>query len=193
MDAARTTRQLEETIDEFERHKIQDIKVCCGTCCPRGCCCYCWRLTFVHFEAHFPAEISPLCLGAENLWRLCDGGDAVPRQGPGGVHAGLPEHPERGRGGGPGGEPPAIYGTSACRYSSPPLLIVHTLRPIPASPPAVPSFQCSTCFLFVCVCVSLSEVCRVIFVGGQKTKQTSRRPPCRLPPPRCRFIRALLF
>lgn len=27
MDAARTTRQLEETIDEFERHKIQDIKV----------------------------------------------------------------------------------------------------------------------------------------------------------------------
>lgn len=30
MDAARTTRQLEETIDEFERHKIQDIKVCLG-------------------------------------------------------------------------------------------------------------------------------------------------------------------
>lgn len=32
MDAARTTRQLEETIDEFERHKIQDIKVCLGFC-----------------------------------------------------------------------------------------------------------------------------------------------------------------
>lgn len=27
MDATRTTRQLEETIDEFERHKIRDIKV----------------------------------------------------------------------------------------------------------------------------------------------------------------------
>ncbi|XP_075873442.1 CBY1-interacting BAR domain-containing protein 1 [Nelusetta ayraudi] len=30
MDAARTTRQLEETIDEFERHKIQDIKKILG-------------------------------------------------------------------------------------------------------------------------------------------------------------------
>ncbi|MEQ2244890.1 Protein fam92a [Ilyodon furcidens] len=26
MDATRTTKQLEETIDEFERQKIQDIK-----------------------------------------------------------------------------------------------------------------------------------------------------------------------
>lgn len=28
MDATRTTRQLEETIDEFEKQKIRDIKVC---------------------------------------------------------------------------------------------------------------------------------------------------------------------
>lgn len=28
MDATRITRQLEETIDEFERQKIRDIKVC---------------------------------------------------------------------------------------------------------------------------------------------------------------------
>lgn len=28
MDATRTTRQLEETIDEFEKKKIRDIKVC---------------------------------------------------------------------------------------------------------------------------------------------------------------------
>ena len=27
MDATRTTRQLEETIDEFEKQKIRDIKV----------------------------------------------------------------------------------------------------------------------------------------------------------------------
>lgn len=30
MDATRTTRQLEETIDEFEKQKIRDIKVCCN-------------------------------------------------------------------------------------------------------------------------------------------------------------------
>lgn len=30
MDATRTTRQLEETIDEFEKQKIRDIKVCCS-------------------------------------------------------------------------------------------------------------------------------------------------------------------
>lgn len=30
MDATRTTKQLEETIDEFEKQKIQDIKVCCS-------------------------------------------------------------------------------------------------------------------------------------------------------------------
>lgn len=28
LDATRTTRQLEETIDEFEKQKIRDIKVC---------------------------------------------------------------------------------------------------------------------------------------------------------------------
>lgn len=28
IDATRTTRQLEETIDEFEKQKIRDIKVC---------------------------------------------------------------------------------------------------------------------------------------------------------------------
>lgn len=31
MDAARTTKQLEETIDEFERQKIRDIKVLWGS------------------------------------------------------------------------------------------------------------------------------------------------------------------
>lgn len=37
MDAARTTKQLEETIDEFEKQKIQDIKVCCDElfCAPQ--------------------------------------------------------------------------------------------------------------------------------------------------------------
>lgn len=33
MDATRTTKQLEETIDEFERQKIQDIKVLYFNCC----------------------------------------------------------------------------------------------------------------------------------------------------------------
>lgn len=35
MDATRITKQLEETIDEFERQKIRDIKVCCSLCPPR--------------------------------------------------------------------------------------------------------------------------------------------------------------
>lgn len=39
LDATRTTRQLEETIDNFEKQKIKDIKVCV--------------LTFQYMTAHF--------------------------------------------------------------------------------------------------------------------------------------------
>lgn len=39
LDATRTTRQLEETIDNFEKQKIKDIKVCV--------------LTFQYMTSHF--------------------------------------------------------------------------------------------------------------------------------------------
>lgn len=91
----------------------------------------------------------------------------------------------------------------SARYSSG--TIAHRPRPPtdPASlawPPPCPPFipPLTICFCFFCF-LSLSEVCRVIFVSGQKTKQTSRRlaaeegSPSRLPPPRCHFISALLF
>lgn len=66
MDATRTTRQLEETIDEFERHKIRDIKVwssrffhlckkCNFTCVQCFCKSSSWNQTVV---------ISTVCFGA---------------------------------------------------------------------------------------------------------------------------------
>lgn len=39
----------------------------------------------------------------EDLWWVYDSGDVIPCQGIGGLHAGLPEHPKCGRGGGPRG------------------------------------------------------------------------------------------
>lgn len=62
---------------------------------------------------------------------------------------------------------------SCLLFTAAPPEVAH--RPHPRadpSPPAVPSFRLR---LFCRVYRLLSEVCRVIFVGGQKTKQTSRR------------------